>query len=87
MTVFRITGDRPAARIQAVLETEARKQPRDFEQEVLAVWRATCEERAKLGKGPVLLAQVQLVDRCAQGHIDYGLKLALGCEKLVLHAQ
>jgi len=81
---FRCRGDRPATRIQEAFEKEAANNPRDFEKEVLAVWRATNEERARLGKGPISLDEVRLVDRCSQGHVDYSMKLAFGCEWLVL---
>ena len=79
----RITGNRPAARIQDVFEKEASKTPRDFEEELLAVWRATNEERARVGKGPIPLSAVKSAESCALGHTDYSLKLALGCERLV----
>lgn len=81
--IFKIRGDRPAARIQEVFETEAANKPRDFEKEVLAVWRATNEERLRIGKGPLPLAEVQIVERMAQGHIDYSAKLGFYCEDLV----
>lgn len=86
--VFRIRTERPAARIQEVFEREAalrgnRAFPQWIDLELLAVWTATNEERARLGKGPVSLEAVRRVDRGACGHIDYSIKLALGCEELV----
>ena len=80
---FKVRGDRPAARIQEVFEREAAKRPRDFEEELLAVWRATNEERARFGKGPVPLDDVRAMDQMASGHIDYSPKLAYYCEELV----
>lgn len=82
--IFKIKGDRPAVRIQEAFENEAAKRPRNFDEEELAVWRATNEERARLGKGPVKLESVKLESRLAQGHIDYSMKFALGCERLVI---
>lgn len=81
--IFKIRGDRPAARIQEIFEKEATKRPRDFDEEVLAVWRATNEERLRIGKGPLPLSEVEIVQRMAQGHIDYSSKLGLYCEDLV----
>jgi len=83
MDIFKVRGDRPAARIQRAFDDEAQNKPRNFDEELLAVWRATNEERARLGKGPIPLQRVKVAERMARGHIDYSLKLALYCEDLV----
>lgn len=45
---------------------------------------AVTVERAKLGKGPVPIADVKRVESMAAGHSDYGHKFALYCAELVL---
>lgn len=45
---------------------------------------AVTRERAKLGKGPVAMTEVQRVETMACGHSDYGRKFALYCAELVL---
>lgn len=84
MDIFAIKQDRPAKRIQEAFENEANNKPRDFERENYAIWRATCEERAKLGKGPVSVDEVDRCIKSATGHIDFSMKMAYYCEELVL---
>lgn len=89
MDIFKIKGDRPAARIQEAFELEAKlrdgRTPAEWQNaELMVVWRATNEERTRLCKGPVSLVDVEKAERQACGHIDYSLKWALECEKLVL---
>lgn len=53
-----------------------------FERE--AMWRATNEERCKLGKQPVPIKALETVEMMAVGHVDYALKYALYCTEMVL---
>ncbi len=48
------------------------------------MFAAVQEERAKLGKAPVPLTEIERVERLACGHSDYTRKFALGCAELVL---
>lgn len=86
--IFDIDGDRPAHRIQQALYKAAEKRhelPVEewIEAELKVMLDVTNEERKKLGKGPIDIEKVRVEDRCASGHIDYSLKVALGCERLV----
>ena len=85
---FIITENRPAARIQEAFLKEAEKRNlKDYEDwvrdELEVLWKVTCQERAKLGKGPVSLKDVERAESAASGHIDYCKKVALNCEDLV----
>lgn len=51
--------------------------------EMEAVHAEVNRQRALLGKPPVSLESVQRVDAQACGHVDYGARLAYGCEELV----
>ena len=86
--IFDIRGNRPAKRIQQVFYKESEKRDSRTleewqEKELLAVWRATNEERARDGKGPVRIGAVKDAERMARGHIDYSMKWAFYCESLV----
>lgn len=63
---------------------EATREPRWVAFELEAMHKAVCDERAKLGKGPIPLSQVARVERLAMGHVDYASKYALYCAELVL---
>jgi len=52
-----------------------------YEREVLLA--AVNEERAKIGRKPIPMADVIRVERVAMGHVDYSSKLALYCAELV----
>lgn len=45
---------------------------------------AVTRERAKLGKGPLPMKEIERVERMAVGHSDYSRKFALYCAELVL---
>lgn len=45
---------------------------------------AVTKERAKLGKGPIPLKEIERVEQLAVGHTDYADKFALYCAELVL---
>lgn len=54
----------------------------DYEREQMH--EAVTRERAKLGKGPIPLTQVERVESMAAGHVDYADKWPLYCAELVL---
>lgn len=67
-------------RIKEAFETAVRnhvssKPGEIFEHE--AMWRAVNDERARLGRVPVAIADVVRVERLALGHSDYSHKFAL----------
>lgn len=41
-------------------------------------------ERARLGKPPALITEVEAMDRMAAGHVDYTDKFSLYCTELVV---
>ncbi len=90
--LFTISDRRPIARrlLEVLLRhtksrnTKGHEFPLWPKQETEAMWKAVCEERAKLGKGPVPLADVETADQCATGHVDWAKKFSLSCEELVL---
>jgi len=45
---------------------------------------AVVAARAKLGKGPISLAEIERVEATAVGHTDYARKWSLYCAELVL---
>ncbi len=50
-----------------------------------AMFDAVTRERAKLGKGPRSMADLERVESQASGHSDYSSKFALYCAELVLN--
>ena len=53
------------------------------EQERGVMCDAVNRHRARLGKKPVTMDDVEAVEQLAVGHVDYGTKFALYCTELV----
>jgi len=53
------------------------------EMELQAMLDAVNRHRARLGKTPVAVGDVERVETMASGHTDYGTKFALYCTELV----
>lgn len=65
-------------------EAEKRNERSDWvEKERGALCDAVNRHRARLGKSPVVLGDVERVETMACGHTDYGTKFALYCTELV----
>lgn len=85
--VFKIKGDRPAARIQEAIEAVDRtgKAPEVWRRETLiAAWVQTCIEAAYVEKdSPITMGAIVRCDNMATGHVDWRSKFPLYCEDLI----
>ena len=88
--MFRVPERLPIARrLQDVFEREAEKRRyRNLDEWERLENEAMLDEinyqRAMMGKSPIDTALYLSRERCARGHIDYSLKLALYSQELVM---
>ena len=72
--------------LETALDRETKKRssnPNWIEDERQLMLETVNERRGQLGKNPLLLADVERVERGAVGHSDYVHKFALYCSELV----